>query len=67
MAGVSVTVKGTERVRLGGEYNANTSPIDALKMYLKIKKIPEKRTNLLIDKASSIIENSGNKNNAEHS
>ena len=67
LAGVSVTVKGTERVRLGGEYNANTSPIDALKMYLKIKKIPEKRTNLLIDKASSIIENSGNKNNAEHS
>jgi len=67
LAGVSVSIKGTERARLGGEYNANTSPIDALKMYLKIKKIPEKHTNLLIDKASSIIEKSGNKNNAENS
>ena len=64
LAGISVSIKGSERVRLGAEYNSNISPMDTLKMYLKIKKIPKKHSSLLIDKASQIIENSGNIQNA---
>ena len=67
LAGISVSLKGTERARLGAEYNANTSPMDTLKMYLKIKKVPEKHSQLLIDKASSIIDNSGSIKNADSS
>jgi len=66
LAGISVSIKGTERVRLGSEYNPNTRPIDALKMYLKIKNVPDKHSQLLIETASSIIENSANKKNAEN-
>ena len=67
LAGISISLKGTERARLGAEYNANTSPMDTLKMYLKIKKVPEKHSQLLIDKASSIIDNSGSIKNADSS
>ncbi|MQG15204.1 MAG: exonuclease SbcCD subunit D [SAR202 cluster bacterium] len=67
LAGISVIVKGSERVRLGAEYNSSISPMDTLKMYLKIKKTPKKQSSLLIDKALEIIENSGTTNNARNS
>jgi len=66
IAGISITITGAERARLGSDYNSNTSPIETLKMYLKVKKVPDQRAELLIDTATSIMENTPAIKNAKN-